>query len=133
MARNSAVEFLVSIDNMQLESGLPVRTSNHSICWVPLSSDSVKLNCDGAFQLGKEEAAIGVICRDNFGHFRWGFVDKLKSIYAFMTIALGFKWVLLLAMDLGLDKAIFQSNCLILINCIDAKSLALFDWHCRSI
>ncbi|KAK4278800.1 hypothetical protein QN277_016598 [Acacia crassicarpa] len=101
--------------------------------WSPLAPGCLKINCDGAFSSQEQDAAIGVICRDFIGSFIWGFVDKVKSISAFMTEALALKRALLLALDLGNDKVIFESDCLPLFSCVHAKSPDSYDWRCRSI
>ncbi|KAK4255495.1 hypothetical protein QN277_008493 [Acacia crassicarpa] len=101
--------------------------------WSPPPPSCLKINCDGAFSHRGVDAAVGIICRDSFGFFIWGFVDKVKSISAFMTEALALKRALLLALDLGHDKVVFESDCLPLISCVDAKSPDSYDWQCRSI
>ena len=86
-----------------------------------------------AFSANKIGAAIGVICWDHFGVFKWGFVDKVKSISAFMTEALALKMALMLAVDLGHDNIVFETDCLSLLECVDAKAPDMFDWRSRSI
>ena len=82
-----------------------------------------KINIDGAFSFDRVPAAIGIVCRDCYGSFQWGFVDKVKSISTFMIEALALKRALMLAIDLGRDKVLFEFDCLLLISCINAKSL----------
>ncbi|KAK4258183.1 hypothetical protein QN277_007656 [Acacia crassicarpa] len=101
--------------------------------WSPPSVGKLKFNCDGAFSANMSDAAIGVICRDHFGDFKWGFVDKVKSISAFMTEALALKRALMLAVDLGHDNVIFETDCLSLLKCVDAKAPDMIDWRSRSI
>ncbi|KAK4270407.1 hypothetical protein QN277_023445 [Acacia crassicarpa] len=101
--------------------------------WSPPDHVSLKINCDGAFSSYVSDAAIGVICRDFAGSFRWGFVDKVKSISAFMTEALALKRALLSALDLGHDKVIFETDCLSLLLCVQTKSPDKYDWKCRGI
>ena len=79
------------------------------------------------------EAGVGVICRDTHGYFKWGFVDKVKSLSAFMTEALALKRALLLAIDLGHDKVIFETDCLLLLNCVAQNKPESYEWQCRSI
>ena len=81
---------------------------SHWICPPP---DFMKINTGGAFPKNTGFAAIGVICRNALGEFQWGFVDKIKSISAFMTEALALKRAMLLATDLGHNKIQFESDC----------------------
>ncbi|KAK4259283.1 hypothetical protein QN277_005630 [Acacia crassicarpa] len=50
-----------------------------------------------------------------------------------MTEALALKRALLLALDIGLDKVVFESDCLSLLACVEAKSPDLYDWRSRGI
>ena len=50
----------------------------------PQTLDFLKVNCDGAFCAGNNAATIGIVCRDFVGQFIWVFVDKVKSILAFI-------------------------------------------------
>ena len=95
--------------------------------WSPLDLSCLKLNVGGAFHLGMDVGAIGVVCRDCFGQFRWAFIDKVKSISVFMTEVLALKRALLLALDLGHDKVVIETDCLPLFACVDAKSPNSFD------
>ncbi|XP_054811526.1 uncharacterized protein LOC129312814 isoform X2 [Prosopis cineraria] len=76
--------------------------------WKPLLAGVHKINVDGSYSANSDYAAIGVICRDSTGSFQWGFVDKLKSLSAFMTEALGLKRALMLVIHHGHDKVGFS-------------------------
>ena len=86
--------------------------------WTRLPISFLKINTDGAFSPTSQFAAIGIICRDNFGSFKWGFNDKIKSLSAFMTEALALKRAMLLAIDLAHDKVQFESDSQMLVRCI---------------
>ena len=49
-----------------------------------------------------------------------------------MIEALALKRALLIAIDLGYDKAIFETDCLMLKNCIEKKQPDLHEWQCRA-
>ena len=104
--------------------------SNH---WHSPSSGFLKINVDGAFSPLSKEATIGMICRDESGWFKWGFVDKIKSLSAFMTEALALKRALLIAIDLGLNKVIFESDSLFFIQSVQSKRPDLHDWRSRGM
>ena len=38
----------------------------------------------------------------------------------------------MIAIELGLDKVIFESDCQLLIKSVEAKKSDLYDWRCRS-
>ncbi|KAK4255381.1 hypothetical protein QN277_008388 [Acacia crassicarpa] len=133
LANKNVADFMDATDVRQFDVVLADNTCFRNHCWVPPGNDSVKINCDGAFKEDGGGAAIGLVCRNHFGTFKWGFVSKVKSISAFMTEALALKRALLIAMDIGLDKAIFESDCYCLIKCVNAKSPSLYDWRCRGI
>ncbi|KAK4268485.1 hypothetical protein QN277_025138 [Acacia crassicarpa] len=107
--------------------------SSPYVQWSPPAPGCLKINVDGAFRMGTDVGAIGVVCRDWHELFKWGFIDKVKSISAFMTKALALKRALFLALDLGHDKVIFETDCLLLLTCVDSKSPDLFYWKSRSI
>ncbi|KAK4277907.1 hypothetical protein QN277_015828 [Acacia crassicarpa] len=92
---------------MKADSVFPNSSDLSSVHWSPPESGVVKINSNGVFSNERCHAAIGVVCRDHNGFFRWGYVDKMKSISAFMTEALAMQRAMLLAVDIGLDKAIF--------------------------
>ena len=104
-----------------------------NVRWVKPPTNFLKINCDGSFKDQMSEAGIGAICRDFQGNFKWGFVDKIKSLSAFMTEALALKRALLLAIDLGHDKVIFETDCLLLKDCVALNKPESHEWKCRSI
>ncbi|KAK4274243.1 hypothetical protein QN277_017497 [Acacia crassicarpa] len=132
-ARKNNFDFWVTSDQKHSNPEVRSVVPKHLVVWSPPSAGTLKYNCDGAFPGRDSDAAIGVICRDHFGVFKWGFVDKVKSISAFMTEALALKRALMLAVDLGHDKVIFETDCLSLTKCVHAKAPDLVDWRCRSI
>ena len=93
----------------------------------PPATGCLKIYYDGAFSSSMEAATIGVIYQNNFGQFRRGYVNKVKSIYAFMTEALALKRALMLVVDLGHNKVVFETDCLPLLTCVKARSPNLFD------
>ena len=93
----------------------------------------LKINSDGSFTDISNEAGIGIVCRDYEGTFKWGFIDKVKSISAFMTEALALKKALLLALDLGYDMVMFETDCMLLKQNIVKDGSEIYEWQSRSI
>ena len=123
-------EFFEAIGYNQIPSphpGTPLQI------WTRPPMGFLKINTDGAFSNTTQYAAIGIICRDEFGAFQWGFIDKIKSLSAFMTEALALKRAMLLATDLGHNKIQFESDCQTLVTCIHSQQPDLYDWKCRAI
>ncbi|KAK4254594.1 hypothetical protein QN277_009952 [Acacia crassicarpa] len=140
LALNSNSEYWDSLDAAPPESDIAPPDSDASASlpskgthWFAPTAEYLKVNCDGSFYAESTTASIGVVCRNNYGEFIWGFVDMLKSISAFMTEALALKKALMLAMDLGHDKVIFETDCLALQKCVAERSPDAADWKCRSI
>ncbi|KAK4258076.1 hypothetical protein QN277_007576 [Acacia crassicarpa] len=131
-ATRSNSEFWECIDRKQ-EVDASVMHDTRNDRWAPPIPGQLKINLDGAYVSGCPYGAIGVVCRDHFGTFKWGFIDKVKSISAFMTEALALKRALMLAVDLGHDNVIFETDCLLLLSCFNAKIPDLYDWRSRSI
>ena len=101
--------------------------------WSNPPTGYLKINLDGSFTNSFTEAGIGIACRDSEGSFKWAFIDKVKSISAFMTEALALKRALLLALDLSYDKVVFETDCLLLKRNIDKGGVEICEWQCRSI
>ena len=101
--------------------------------WVRPPDGFLKINSDGAFYQDTQNGAIGIVCRDDAGTFKWGFVDKIKSVSAFMSEALALKRALMLATDLGHDKVIFETDSQLLAQSILLHRTDLYDWRSRSI
>ncbi|KAK4266919.1 hypothetical protein QN277_023777 [Acacia crassicarpa] len=120
------------MDCMRAEGMSSDKSELPCVHWLPPESGLVKINTDGDFSSEKVPAVIGVVCRDHLGFLQWGYVDKVKSISAFMTEALALKRALLLAVDIGIDNAIFESNCLSLISYSNAKSPDMIKWRSRT-
>lgn len=99
--------------------------------WMALSVDCMKVNCDGVFSKDINNAAVEIICRDHEGIMKWGFVDKVKSLSAFMTEALALKRALLLAIDISTDIIMFEIDCLSLVTCMLKSQPALGKWTSR--
>ena len=125
-------EFWKVIDRLHQPTDPAIRT-DINVRWQKPPATFLKINCDGSFRDHMTEAGVGVICRDTHGYFKWGFVDKVKSLSAFMTEALALKRALLLAIDLGHDKVIFETDCLLLLNCVAQNKPESYEWQCRSI
>ncbi|KAK4274665.1 hypothetical protein QN277_017856 [Acacia crassicarpa] len=132
-ARKNNFDFWVNCDKKNINPEVRGADPAKPVVWSPPTAGTLKYNCDGAFSPNGTDAAIGVICRDQLGGFKWGFVAKVKSISAFMTEALALKRALMLAVDLGHDMVIFETDCLSLAKCVDAKAPDMIDWRSRSI
>lgn len=131
MAKYSHFEFWLACDSPA--NRVPTVIHPDVERWMPPPVGSYKINVDAAFAEKSRHSAFGVICRDANGLVQWGFVDKMKSLSAFMSEALALKRALMLAMDMGHDKVIFETNCLLLVKSISLNQPDLHDWRCRSI
>lgn len=104
-----------------------------SFIWSPPPKGFIKINTDASFKHPYQSASIGVVCRDEFCRFQWGFNDKIKSVSSFMSEALALKRALMLAVDLEHDKVMFESDAQLLVKSINEGKPDLHDWKCRSI
>lgn len=80
--------------------------------WLPPSNGYTKINCDGAWRATHKVAGIGVICRTEEG-----IVLAARSVYltnimsSFEAEGLVIMHGFLLAKELGLKKALFETDC----------------------
>ncbi|KAF7813703.1 reverse transcriptase [Senna tora] len=126
----AAMEFLSSLQSnssssMTLENG-------NSLCWVPPSKGKLKINCDGAYaDLGKV-AGVGVIVRNCMGDVVDGFSRRVKACSPLMTEALAIEAAMECVENFGIDVAIIESDCQVLINAIYSEAKEV-DWKCSAI
>ncbi|KAK4255571.1 hypothetical protein QN277_008557 [Acacia crassicarpa] len=102
-----------------------------AVRWVPPEEHMLKVNLDGSFY--DSSAAIGLVCRNHWGHVQWTFTDKVKSISAFMTEALALKRALMIAHDLRNKNVVFETDIQILLRQVENGQQDLCEWQSRSI
>ncbi|KAK4254136.1 hypothetical protein QN277_009559 [Acacia crassicarpa] len=108
-------------------------TPTPAVKWVPPAEHVLKVNVDGSFKASTAFAAIGLVCRDHWGHMQWAFVDKVKSISAFMTKALALKRALMILQDLGNKNVLLESDNQTLVHCVENNQPSLCEWQARGI
>ncbi|KAK4255804.1 hypothetical protein QN277_008752 [Acacia crassicarpa] len=64
---------------------------------------------------------------------KWAFVDKGKSLSAFMTEALALKRALMIVQDLGNKNVIFETDCQVLVHYLEKTQPDLGEWQSRGI
>ncbi|KAK4259267.1 hypothetical protein QN277_005615 [Acacia crassicarpa] len=99
----------------------------------PTPLHKIKVNIDGAFRDSTKPAAIGIICHDYRGNMQWAFVDKIKSISAFMTEALAMRRALMIIQDLGNKNVVIETDCQTLLHCLENDHPSLCEWQSRCI
>ncbi|KAI8528203.1 hypothetical protein RHMOL_Rhmol12G0132300 [Rhododendron molle] len=100
--------------------------------WTPPPSSVVKFNIDGAFKSSRSLAAFGVIARDSGGTAQFWCMGRTIATSAISIEAWALRIACSVAMELDISEAIFESDCLELINCFkDSNSSG--PWEIRTI
>ncbi|KAF7840001.1 reverse transcriptase [Senna tora] len=116
----AAMEFLSSLQSNS-SSSMTLEVNENSLCWAPPSKGKLKINCDGAYaDLGKKGDAVD------------GFSRRVKACSPLMTEALAIEAAVECVENLGIDVAIIESDCQVLINAIYSEEKEV-DWKCSAI
>jgi ribonuclease HI len=85
--------------------------------WIPPRSGCAKLNVDAAMAKSMPSGAVGVVCRDETGHFLGASTLTIRGIAdpAVMEV-LACREALALAQDLHLQRITIASDCLAVLN-----------------
>ncbi|KAF7839752.1 reverse transcriptase [Senna tora] len=127
----AAMEFLSSLQSNSSFS-MTLEVNENSLCWAPPSKGKLKINCDGAYaDLGKV-AGVGVLVRNWKGDAVDGFSRRVKACSPLMTEALAIEAAVECVENLGIDVAIIESDCQVLINAICSEEKEV-DWKCSAI
>lgn len=128
-ASRANCEFLqANVSNLRTSASMLSR----STCWVPPPPLVFKFNIDGAFSSTHSMAAFGIIARDSSGQaLVWRFGRVVASSAIFIE-AWALRIACMVAMELKLEEAIFESDCLILIQCLIEENFQ-GPWEIRSL
>ncbi|KAF7831915.1 reverse transcriptase [Senna tora] len=77
-----------------------------------------KVNCDGAFDVGRKVAGVGVIFRDCNGTLVDGLSKRVKACSPFMAEAFTLEAAVNMFEVLGATNAIIESDCQILVEAV---------------
>ena len=97
-----------------------------SVCWIPPPSDSLKINCDGAFFAESKSGGWGFVIRDNEGAVRGsgaGFISHAAS--AAQVEAQACAEALQAAACWGMGRLIVESDARNVINALSGTTLDL--------
>lgn len=100
--------------------------------WNPPPASVCKFNCDGAYSSSRSKAAFGFLARNKGGStlvWRAGRVVASSALFIeawALHIAYG------MAVDMGITKAVFESNCKVLIDYINSDN-AHGPWDIRAL
>lgn len=113
---------------------IPVHNTvaNASCHWEKPAAGVIKFNIDGAFTGSNDSAGIGVVVRDHFGAVIDGLCTAVHSFSALVVEALALLRAFLMASNLKIKHAIFETDCLELVNSIHSTG-SEGDWRCGSI
>lgn len=100
--------------------------------WVPPPPLVFKFNSDGAFSSTRSKAAFGIIARDSSGQahvWRFGRVFASSAIY---IEAWALRIACIVALEMNLEEAVFESDCLTLIKCLNSRDVQ-GPWEIRTL
>ena len=114
-----------------------IRSTRHpaprnSTAWIPPEAGEVKLNVDGAVAKSSNTGAVGVVCRNEVGHFIGASAVVFKGITEPSILeAYACREALALAEDLVVNKVRIASDCLRVIN--DLKNPGHLGEYCMIV
>lgn len=107
---------------------VPSARTNRNLSWVPPPSHLIKFNCDGAFNPSRSFAAFGVIARVSGGSAHCWRVGRVPASSAIHIEAWALRIACATAMEMELSEAIFESDCLELVNAVtDSKNSGAWE------
>lgn len=109
-----------------------VSTPVSSSSWCPPPERSMKFNTDGAYSSSRSKAAFGVIARDSGGKAQWWYSGKVVASSALFIEAWALRITCIAAKDMDVRVAIFETDCLTLVRCIQCGSCDC-DWEIYAI
>ncbi|XP_058222364.1 uncharacterized protein LOC131332256 [Rhododendron vialii] len=83
---------------------------NRIVKWSPPPPSFIKFNCDGAFSSSRSLAIFGCLARDCGGRMQFFRSGRIVASSALVTEAWALRIACGMAVDMGISKAIFESN-----------------------
>lgn len=84
----------------------------------------MEVNVDGAFINSFVLAGMGIIFRDKVGTILGGFGGSFLASSAFMAEASALRKAVVMAISLNLPNVVFESDCKVLVDCVNSGSAA---------
>lgn len=91
----------------------------------------MKFNVDGAFCSSSDHVGLGVILMDSAGSVMDGFCGSKVASSAFMTEAYALRMTTVMAISLGLENIVLESDCSELVDCVNNRLGG--PWDCKVI
>jgi hypothetical protein len=119
-----SLAYMQLIDQHLSKTSVSHRCVPSSVQRTPPSPDTVLVNCDAAVFYGPQALGVGVIIQDHRGVFISAKRHRMEGLTSpEHAEALALKIAVQFARDEGLDKVIFQSDCLSLVQRMNSASV----------
>ncbi|KAI8530479.1 hypothetical protein RHMOL_Rhmol11G0062100 [Rhododendron molle] len=90
--------------------------------WTPPPPGVTKFNCDGAYSSSRNKAAFGFLARDSGGSALVWRAGQVVALSASFVEAWALRIACGMAVDMGITEALFESDCKVLIDCINSDN-----------